>query len=213
MAITNQGISCFIFYFDVIGVVDQYLVNPNVVDRLIEFQREVRGDYIGGEENSTCVTMFDNVWLRHSTSLPEVHFWDVLDLAGKTMRAAQRHGFENYFGAVTYGVHQFDPLDRTLVSQWDPTDITKQHIDSLSDPHIRAAFAEKWSAMLFKAKKHPAPNSVWVSDEVVSSALEDACFGQSNSFDIPGIRFDLRDPLLSVGKNWPFSESTFQVIS
>lgn len=39
-----QRISTFIFYFDLIGVVDDYVNDPTVIDRIVDWQRQVRGE-------------------------------------------------------------------------------------------------------------------------------------------------------------------------
>ena len=62
MSITK--IESFVFYFDVIGVVDQFLKAQNPVDRLEKWQSDVRDSFIFMEENTTCKTMFNNAW-RH----------------------------------------------------------------------------------------------------------------------------------------------------
>jgi hypothetical protein len=163
----QQQTDCFIFYFDVIGVVDEYLKNPSVIQRIEAWQQAVRDEFHFGAADTTCKTLFDNVWARITSQHPESEMYSVLDFAGKTMRLAKQHGFQKYFGAITYGTHSYDIFGRTLVGGGDPTDILQQHIDTLSPAHIRAAFAEKWSGTLAKEKRHPLLNSVWVSEEVL----------------------------------------------
>src|SRR5690242_20806743 len=72
-----------------------------------------------------------------------------------------------FFGCITRGVHDFDPADRMLVAGETFEDLREQHLDLTSEPHIRAAVAEKWS----RCTELPT-NCVWVSAEVVDlSAL------------------------------------------
>lgn len=213
----TEQMDCFIFYFDVIGVVDRYLSNPSVKNDIESWQREVRNKFTFAEHDTTCKTLFDNVWARITTRHPESDMYTVLDFAGETMRLAKRHGFDNYFGAITYGEHSYDIHDRTLVAGANPTNIIKQHIDTLGPAHIRAGFSEKWSAMLHKQNKHPALNSVWVSEE--------ALFGIDNLYDVAtysnvhrkynvlDLRVDLNDSKYSLQKKWPFPESKFQFIT
>ena len=207
---------CFIFYFDVIGVVDQYLKNSNVLHRIEDWQREVRDRFHFGHSQTTCKTMFDNVWARITSTHPEQDIYTVLDFAGRTMRAARRQGFNSYFGAITYGLHDFDIIDRTLVAGGQPTDILKQHIDTLGEAHIRAAFAEKWSLALYKQNKHPLLNSVWVSEEALfMEDLYGVVTGSNvhHEYTVHNLKVDLTDPTLNTGKNWPFTESRFQFIT
>lgn len=214
---TQHQINCFIFYFDIIGVVNNYIQNPKVIDQIVNWQRDVRGEFSFLEENSTCKTLNDNVWARITSRHPESDMHTVLDFAGKTMRLAQKHGFEKYFGVLTYGDHTFDLRDRTLSSGGDPTDITSQHIDTLSGPHIRAAFAEKWSSDLANLKKHPCLNSVWVSQEVLfddNQSLHDL-ITYSNTpaeYQTVDLMIDLNDPKYATTKKWVFPESKFQFI-
>jgi hypothetical protein len=212
-----QQAECFIFYFDVIGIADLYIKDPKIIDSLVDWQREVRDEFYFGHGDTTCKTLFDNVWARITTTRPESDIYSVLDFAGKTMSLAKKHGFKNFFGSITYGSHSYALVDRTLVSLNDSTDILKQHIDSLSPPHIRAALTEKWSAALFKNGMHPMTNSIWVSEE--------ALFGQNlhdviNYSGMPceykvnqNLIVDLLDQNFSIGKVWPFKESRFQFIS
>ena len=54
-----------IFYFDVIGIRDRYDSDPNVLTKLREFQRSVReSNFPVGQEWSTLITLYDNVWAR-----------------------------------------------------------------------------------------------------------------------------------------------------
>lgn len=214
---TRQTIDCFIFYFDLIGVVDSFISNPHIIDKITDWQRAVRNDFSFMEENTTCKTMTDNIWARITSRHPESDMFLVLDFAGKTMRLAKSYGFEKYFGVITYGEHTFDLRDRTLSSGSDQTDITTQHIDSLSGPHIRAAFLEKWSAGLAKKKMHPCPNSVWVSEEALfgeHSLHEMLTYSNvSREFSTFDLSIDLKDPALAIDKPWTFAESKFQFIT
>src|SRR5690606_25979701 len=110
-----EQMDCFIFYFDVIGVVNRYLSNPSVKDDIEAWQSAVRHAFTFGHQQTTCKAMFDNVWARITSQHPESDIYEVLDFAGETMRLAKQFGFENYFGAITYGTHSFDQVDRTLV--------------------------------------------------------------------------------------------------
>ncbi|HMR80161.1 MAG TPA: hypothetical protein PKD61_33870, partial [Polyangiaceae bacterium] len=68
------------------------------------------------------------------------------DLVHQTLNAAAECGFPEYFGAITGGV-----LEHDVNNDWlhqPGAQITKQHISMLSDPYLRAAIAEKWSAGL-----------------------------------------------------------------
>ena len=207
-------IDCFIFYFDVIGVVKNYLKNPKTIDALVSWQSQVRDNFSFGESNTTCKTMFDNVWCRITSQRPEQDIYTLIDFAAKTMQLARQNGFENYFGVITYGQHTYNPLDRTLVSGGDVTDMLKQHIDSLSETHIRAAFAEKWSSDLHKLQINPSLNSVWISKEALFDyCLDDMKTGFTENMNLQNDFFDLNDPSLKTSKNWPFGESEFCSIS
>lgn len=209
---------CFIFYFDVIGVVNRFQQNPSVIQSIEAWQRDVRNSFSFGERDTTCKTMFDNVWARITSRHPEQDIYTVLDFAGITMRLAKKHGFDSYFGAVTYGLHEYDFMDRTLVAGGQPTDIIKQHIDTLGEAHIRAAFAEKWSAELAKKKNHPLLNSVWVSEEALfdMGSLHDVCTysGVHREYTTNDVTVDLANPIWATSKPWPFPyQSKFQFIT
>lgn len=212
-----NGCNCFIFYFDVIGVVDEYIKNPSVIKQIEGWQESVRNKFWFGNHDTTCKTLFDNVWARITTQHPESDMFAVLDFAGQTMRLAKQFGFNNYFGAITYGTHEYDVLGRTLVAGANPTDILKQHIDTLSSAHIRAGFAEKWSAALAKTNNHPMKNSVWVSEEALFGvgSLYDLIANSNvhHEYSVHNTSVDLKDPAYSIKKPWPFSESKFQFIT
>ena len=213
----RQQMDCFIFYFDIIGVVDTYLKDPSVIIRLENWQRDVRDKFNIGDSDTTCKTLFDNIWARITSRHPESDMYTVLDFAGTAMRLAKQHGFDNYFGAITYGLHEYDIFDRTLVAGGQPTDIIKQHIDTLGPAHIRAAFAEKWSATLYKKGKHPINNAIWVSEEAlfgIKSLWEVSTYSNHHrTYSVPQLMIDLNDPTWNTGKPWPFVESKFQFIT
>ncbi len=213
----QQQTACFIFYFDVIGVVDEYIRDPSVIQRIEAWQQAVRDEFYFGETDTTCKTLFDNIWARITTSHPESDMYVILDFAGKTMRLAKKYGFHKYFGAITYGTHTYDIAGRTLVMGTDPTDIRKQHIDTLSSAHIRAGFAEKWSAALAKDKRHPLLNSIWISEEVLFNlgSLHDVVTYSTvpHDYSVHNLFVDLSDPAYKIEKAWPFAESKFQFIT
>src|SRR5690349_8294422 len=79
----DQQMEVYIFYFDVIGVVKEYLRDPGVLHRLTDFQRGVRGHPLGlGAEWTYVVTLYDNIWARISAN--EMHpDHKVLELAAR----------------------------------------------------------------------------------------------------------------------------------
>lgn len=213
----RQEIDCFIFYFDIIGVVDEYIKNPSVIQRIEKWQQAVLNHFSMSVQDTTCKTMFDNVWARITSHHPEADMYSVLDFAGQTMRLAKQFGFEKYFGAITYGTHSYDIMGRTIYGGANPTDIIKQHIDTLGPAHIRAGFAEKWSIALAKEKKHPLLNSVWVSEEVLFG-IQDlhevvTLSNVPHNYNVNKLNVDLSDPQYAIGKPWPFKESKFQFIT
>lgn len=153
------------------------------------------------------------MWARVAADerIPDVR---VLDIAGDVMRAARNHGFEQFFGVITYGAHSFDGADRTLVSGGDPTQLLIQHIDMTSEPHIRAAFAESGPRTPCEDEALPAPPScVWASEEVFPHAdIEDHLCGISVSVKVLPARFDLAKLPGPDGAQWPFSQALFRAI-
>lgn len=125
------------------------------------------------------------------------------------MSAAIMNGFPHYFGAITKGLHDFDEDDRSLVGKESFEDLTEQHIDITSEPHIRAAMAEKWA----KSFCNPA-ECVWVSAEVGSSDDIDPYSYPA----LPDSRFTLRSETVDLrdvphcNRKWPFEQSKFQAI-
>ena len=110
-----SNVDVYVFYFDVIGLVEDFLVNsPNALDRLRKFQRSARTHFTFGHDHSYVVTLYDNVWARLNAAEPGMPSC-LLDFAGHTMRAAELQGFRRYFGCITRGKHDFDPNDRMLV--------------------------------------------------------------------------------------------------
>ena len=204
----DQQMEVYIFYFDVIGVVKEYLRDPGVLDRLTAFQRGVRGHTLGlGAEWTYVVTLYDSIWARISANEmnPDLK---VLELAATAMKQARAHGFNKYFGVCTSGMHQFSFADKVLIGGAQPTDITYQHIDSVSEPQLRAGAAEKWSARLAKAQQLPVgPFCVWVSEEVADQSDLEAYEQSGSSFRILAPTFDLLKTG-PVGADWPFPASS-----
>jgi len=152
------------------------------------------------------------VWVRLSDG-ETVADHKILEIAGFTMKAAREHGFERFFGAITYGEHEFDLQDRVLVSGGDLTSLQKQHLDLISEPQIRAASIEKWSKALHHAHLDPVPvPSVWVSEEVMDpETIADHTYEVNEHFVVRPERFDL-SKLPVGGRAWPFTESRFSAI-
>jgi hypothetical protein len=217
-AADTASFEAIIFYFDLIGVRNQFLDDPEgTMARIRDFQRRVRlSSFPFGGAHTTLKTMADNVWARINVSdenaIADVH---VLEFAAYTMSAAREFGFQKYFGVVTRGEHIFVNEDRTLVGGFDPTDLRIQHIDMTSKPHIRAAFAEKWSAHLAGEGKLPTPPScVWISEEVMPDGeLEDQLYGLKEPFELMPQRIDLGAVEGPNGRSWPFPERRFRAIT
>jgi hypothetical protein len=201
-------IDVYVFYFDIIGFVDEYLAHDgSALKRLRSFHRRARRKFSFGREHSYVVTLFDNVWARvnaDESGTPSL----LLDFAAHVMRAAESEGFSKYFGAITRGEHTYDLNDRMLVGGQSFEDLQEQHIDATSEPHIRAALAEKWSAVLDLPK-----HCVWVSSEAVEPSLLSAQAGFPDSafepFEGP---FDVVASPLPNGRRWPFANSRFGAI-
>jgi len=212
---TVERVDCYVFHFDLIGVVDSFLADPEAaLDQLRAFQRSARRRFPFSRPNSYIVTLADNVWCRINASQPGTPSL-VLDFAGEVAREARIHEFPRFFGAVTRGIHEFDVADRTLASSGSIADLTEQHVDMTSEPHIRAAVAEKRSGQLHRVGKLPVQEScVWVSREVVANQrIEDLAALPDAKFRAVGEWFDLSaisDPTIP---SWPFNETEFRAIA
>jgi hypothetical protein len=204
----TSAIDVYVFYFDIVGFVDEFLANSDTaLERLRRFHRRAREEFAFGRENSYVVTLFDNLWARLNASEPGMPSL-LLDYAGHVMHAAEVEGFGRFFGAITRGTHRYDPSDRMLVGGESFEDLREQHIDATSEPHIRAASAEKWAAALELPKQ-----CVWVSDEAAEPATLSAHAGFPDSKFAPfGGPFDLAATPLPSGRKWPFSRSRFGAI-
>lgn len=214
MPVLPQSIDAYIFYFDLLNVRQQFLHDQQgTLERIRAFQEMARQTPFPFGDGSALKTFADNVWARVASheNIADVR---LLDLAGDVMRAAHSNGFDKFFGVITYGKHPFDLFDRTLVTGGDPTEILVQHIDMTSEPHMRAAFAEKWSASLAKLSRLPVPPScVWVSEEVFPNGeIEDNLFGVELSVAVVPERFDLKQLPGPGGAKWPFKQSRFRAI-
>lgn len=125
------------------------------------------------------------------------------------MSVAIDHGFSSFFGSITRGLHDYDPNDRMLVAKDSWEDITEQHLDTTSEPHVRAAFAEKWAA---KHSSKPR-NSVWVSSEVVGNESIAALSSYPDSAYEPlGDWFDVSELTIDSERRWPFNQARFHAI-
>jgi hypothetical protein len=208
VAIGTSTVEVYVFYFDVIGFVDEYLAHGSkALDRLRTFQRSARAEFVFGHKHSYVVTLYDNVWARFNAIEPGMPSL-LLDFAGRVMRAAHSHGFHRFFGSVTRGVHDFDPNDRMLVGGESFEDLKEQHLDVTSEPHIRAAFADKWSRL----DQFPK-DCVWVCNDVVDLTLLPAhCAYPDSAVEAFGEEFDLAQVPLQNGQAWPFGSSKFRAI-
>jgi len=200
----EETIEVYIFYFDVVGVVEAYAKDPGVLNRLSAFQRDVRHKTLGlGAPWTYVVTLYDNIWARINAQ--EMNADDkVMELAAVAMRAARQHGFKDYFGVCTRGMHSFSLADKTLIGGGDPTDITYQHIDSASEPQLRAGTAEKWSKKLAHASRLPVSDPcVWIGEEVADYETIESYSVAGSSYRVVGPTFDLQSALPG-GTQWPF---------
>jgi hypothetical protein len=201
-------VNAFVFYFDIVGFVEVFVSNrQEALDRLRRFQKNARHAFPSGHEHTYVVTLFDNVWSRVNADDPGQPSL-LLKYAGDVMRAALNEGFCNFFGAITRGVHDFDPNDRLLVGRENFEDLSEQHIDVTSEPHIRAAYVERW------ARNPSFPQScVWVSSDVLDLRTLPA-HAQFNGCDFEpfGDEFDISGVPLSDGRQWPFVPSKFRAI-
>jgi hypothetical protein len=204
----------YVFYFDVHKFVESFCrEGTSALDRLRGFQRRARQLFEFGGEHSFVATLYDNVWSRINASEPGTPSL-ALNYAGSVMTAALEFGFSDFFGSITRGMHDFDPTDRLLIAGATHADLKEQHIDMTSEPHIRAALAEKWARRWKERPDAPAPNSVWVSREVVGaepidllSAYPDATFAPAGNW------FDIRDAADDETRRWPYSHSHFHAIT
>lgn len=202
----DQELEVFIFYFDLIGVIEEYARDPTVLDRVSVFQRAVRNRPLGlGTPWSYVVTLYDNIWARiNAEEMIADH--KALDLAVTAMAEARNHGFDKYFGVCTRGKHAFSLVDKTLYGGGEAVDITYQHIDSASEPQLRAGAAEKASARLAKAQLLPVKSScVWVSEEVADYDTLDAYAGAGSAFKVLAPTFELSTISES---GWPFPDKS-----
>ena len=196
-----------VFYFDVANVVAKFLVNEaETLRRLRAFQRFARREFPFAYENSYVATLYDNVWCRVNAAQPGLPSL-LLNYAGFVMRAARKEGFDEFFGCITRGQHEYCPEDRILIGGDSLEDLKEQHLDITSEPHIRAAHSEKWRLLV------PAPaNSVWVSSEVFegSTLAAEASYPDATFSALDG-EFDLSGACRN-GRPWPFPQSKFGAI-
>jgi len=177
------------------------------LEQLRGFQRAARAEFAFGHEHSYVATIYDNVWARFNAIEPGTPSL-VLDLAGHAMKAALAHGFPHFFGCITRGMHEFDPNDRMLVGGENFEDLREQHIDVTSEPHIRAAHAERWSRLSAFPR-----DCVWVSSEVLDLKLLPAECSFPDSTVAPfGETFDISHAALRNGERWKFSPSQFRAV-
>lgn len=198
-----RRIEVFVFYFDVSGLVDQFISHGNdALARLRRFQRRARREFPFERDHSYVVTLYDNVWSRVNASEPGLPSL-LLDFAARVMDAAESEGFASFFGAITRGIHDFNPNDRMLVGGSTFEDLREQHLDVTSEAHIRAAYAEKWHVVSSLPR-----NCVWVSSEAVEPGALPAQAGFLRSAFRPyGEEFDLALAPLTNGRSWPFPQS------
>lgn len=199
-------VDVYVFYFDVSGFVDQYLQHgADALNRLRQFQRAARAAFEFGRDHSYVATLYDNVWARINVNEPGASSL-LLNFAGDTMRAAQMHGFDHFFGCITRGIHDFDPHDRMLIGKETLEDLTQQHLDVMSEPHIRAASADKWS----KVDAFPK-DCVWVCGDVMDLDLLPVLYPDS-TYEPFEDAFDLALVRRPDGSSWRFSPSQFRAI-
>ncbi|KAF0190875.1 MAG: hypothetical protein FD165_2336 [Gammaproteobacteria bacterium] len=204
---TVQTVDVYVLYFDVRGFVARFLSEgQHALDQLRGFQKAARAGFEFSRPHSLVVTLYDNVWARVNASQPGAPSL-VLDYAGKVMSAAEEFGYPNFYGAVTRGLHDFDPDDRMLVAKESLEDITEQHMDMTSEPHIRAVLAEKC------LKRHTElGNVVWVSSEVLGAESLDALLYPDSTFQARGDPVDLRHIVDTDSHGWSFTQSLFYPI-
>jgi hypothetical protein len=211
---TLERIECFVFHFDLVGVARAYVADPpGVLDRIRCFQRASRRYFTFSGPGSYVVTAADNIWCRvnvHQPGTPSL----VFNFAGSVMREAVRAGFKSFFGAITRGIHESDPRDRTRVYSGESSELNEQHVDMLSEPHMRAAEAEKCSKRLNRDGRLPIEDScVWVSEEVIGpSPIEGHAEYPDAAFEPSGGWFDLKELTSGTDAPWPFERSRFRAI-
>jgi hypothetical protein len=202
-----------ILLFDVIGLSDSYFEDrAGTLDRLWQWQNIARDRFPFSQPNAAVKTLADTVWARiplYDGPAAEL----AVAYAILVMRAARDAGFANYFGVLTRGLHSHDVFQRTLVTGGDGTDIRQQHIDMISEPHMRAAIAEKWSAYLDREGQLPVPSpSVWVGADVIEPRDLTVYLSIRQQGVVPkGRPFDLKQYPRN-GRPWSFAQSVFQAI-
>lgn len=207
-----RRIDVYVFFFDVVEFVNEYVsTREEALIRLRRFQYNARRAFEFDRRHSYVVTAYDNVWSRVNATeatgngLPSL----LLKFAGRVMCAAGAEGFDKYFGCITRGIHDYCPDDRMLVGGESLEDLREQHLDVMSEPHVRAALSGK-------LRRHPElpENCVWVSSEaVVPSKLEEQAVFLNNAFEPYGGEFNLGGRPLRDGRPWPFSNnSVFRAI-
>ena len=135
---TTQHVNAYVFYFDVVGTVKAFLAEGvALLERLRQFQRCARREFPFSNEHSYVATLYDNVWARVNASEPGCPSL-LLDYVGLVIAQAKSHGFPRYYACLTQGIHNYDPDDRMLVAGENWEDFKEQHIDTASEPHIRA---------------------------------------------------------------------------
>ena len=203
-----ESVDVFVFYFDLANVVKKFLADQSgTLRRLGSFQRSARHLFLFGYEHCYIATLYDNVWCRVNASQPGLPSL-LFNFAGSVMSAARTEGFPQFFGCITRGKHEYCPNDRMLVGGASFEDLKEQHIDITSEPHIRAAYSEKWR----KFVTAPA-NSVWVSSEALgtSTLAAEASYPDATFTPLNGV-FDLARTSLKDGQSWPFPQSRFHAI-
>lgn len=203
-----QTVEMYVFYFDLSGFIARYLSDgQRALDQLRAFQRQARTGFSFSRPHSFVATLYDNVWARINVAqsgTPSL----VLDFAGNVMRAAADHGFPHFFGCITRGWHDFDPDDRMVVAKESFEDITELHLDITSEPHVRAAMAEKWAKPSTQSE-----GLVWVSSEVIGSeSLAALATFPDSAFQPHGDWFDIGASNDGHGRAWPFPQSRFRAI-
>lgn len=203
-----KTVDVLVFYFDVANIISKFLDDQSeTLRKLRAFQRRARREFPFSYEHSYVATLYDNVWCRVNAAQPGLPSL-LFNFAGSVMDAARKEGFVEFFGCITRGQHEYCPEDRILVGSESFEDLTEQHIDITSEPHIRAAYSEKWRSLVPAAPK----NSVWVSSEVLAGSTLEAEAGHADAtFSAFDEEFDLSSRSRD-GKPWPFAQSKFYAI-
>jgi len=198
----RDQLQVFVFYFDLIGTVAMFQKDwHEALERLEGFQHAVRERAELHVPTSNITTIADNVIARvHPHEIDAVP-----ELARLAIQAADEHGFEKFFGAVTFGLYEPDMRDAAIWSGGDATDVRKQHI-GFSEPYLRAAVAEKWSARFAKDGLPQPSRCIWVSEEVFDRIALGAWAPLRNQG-----KFNLKNLPLN-GKPWPFVQSCFTAL-